>query len=275
MSENGSSIAVISRRAGAILQLLLEDFEVIPKTLLEDPDKVAFGSTLAPWPNRLEDGQYSHEGKQYEFFDIDALGNKNHGLLRNQLLEVKSHTEHELVLSHRFGKDEGYPFAVDLEIHYLLEDSALVVTAIAKNLGTTAPFAIGFHPYFLAGNHFKVSADFKEKILTNDRMLPIRSEPIDGLHFDHTVEEMKSLDGCFSGASQVTLAREDGAFVVRALENFPFFMLYRPPAPLFAAGPALAIEPMSVKANAFRDPAADIKLLAGETKSYRFEIRKQ
>lgn len=275
MSENGSSIAVISRQAGAILQLLLEDFEVIPKTLLEEPAKVAFGATLAPWPNRLEDGKYDHEGKHYEFFDIDAMGNKNHGLLRNQLLDVKSHTEHELVLSHRFGKDAGYPFEVDLEIHYVLEEAALVVSAIAKNLGGTAPFGIGFHPYFLAGHNFTVNADFNQKILTNDRMLPIATQPIAGLHFDHTVEEMKTLDGCFSGASEVTLTRDDGSFVVRALENFPYFMLYRPQQPFFAAGEALAIEPMSVKANAFKDPAADIKLLSGETKTYRFEIRKK
>ena len=275
MSENGTSIAVIALRSGAICQLLVNDFEIIPKFALEDSSKFVFGSLLAPWPNRLEDGSYSHQGKNFAFGDLDKDDNKNHGLLLERDLEVREHSESSLRLGYKFGSDASYPFEIDLEVCYHLESTGLVVTAVATNLGADAPFAIGFHPYFLTGDEFELSAEFSKEILANERLLPTGEQEITGLHLDESSPQLATLDTCFKGASEVEIRRPHGSFVVRTLESLPFFMLYRPQDQIFESGSALAIEPMSAAANVFQSDIESVILGANTAKSFSFEIKTQ
>jgi aldose 1-epimerase len=274
VSENGTSIAVISPLGGAIRQLLINDFEIVPEFSLADPLKYIYGHTLAPWPNRLQDASYEFGGEQLRFDDLDAQNNKNHGLLLSEVFEVRAHSNEQLVLGYRFGGHEGYPFEIDLEVSFALKESTLEVEAKATNHGDPAPFAIGFHPYLLTGQEFELNANVTGRSIQNERMLPIGVEPIDSLTLTQYSEELSSLDHCFVGGSRVTLTRPDGAVVVEALENLPYFMMYRPSDPLATAGPVIAIEPQSSMANVFRDDVDSVLLERAETKRYRFAIRK-
>jgi aldose 1-epimerase len=273
VSENGTSIAVISGRAGAILELSLNDVVIMPKTVLPNARDFSYGTVLAPWPNRLEDGKYVHRGIEYQFGDLDALHNKNHGLLGKEDLEVRFHSDTELRLGHLFGSDPGYPFQVDLEISYQLLESSLLVTAIATNHGPQAPFAIGFHPYLLTGETFSLSAPFTQTVLTNERMLPWSTKAMNCLEINQDSKQLPTLDACFSGAAAVKVLRPIGNFEVRVLENLPYFMLYRPPRRFFEQGESLAIEPMSAAANAFRNDPDLVQLAAGEVKRFSFDFR--
>lgn len=273
MSENGTSIAVISTRAGAISELLLNGVAVIPKFVLPNPEGSAFGSVLAPWPNRLEDGRYLQEGRNYSFENLDAQNNKNHGLLLRENLEIRSHTETELTLGFQFGTDANYPFEIDLEISYELLETSLLVTATASNNGPAAPFAIGFHPYLVTEEPFKLTAAFSSVVRNDERMLPRAIEPFAGLELDQDSLELTTLDNCFQGADSVRVEGSSGSYEVRALENLPYFMLYRPKQRFFAGGGAIAIEPMSAPANVFRSDPESVQLAIGETKRFRFEIR--
>lgn len=273
MSENGISIAVISAQAGAIVELLLDGVSVIPRFSLANPEDFIFGSVLAPWPNRLEDGKYRQAGIDYGFEALDAQNNKSHGLLLRENLEIRSHTESKLILGHLFGTDSGYPFQVDLEVKYELLEASLLVSAIATNLGPAAPFAIGFHPYLVTGDHCKISAAFTHAALTDDRMLPFAIEPIAGLELDQDSQQLRTLDACFHGASSVFVTGSSGSFEVKVLENLPYFMLYRPAKQFFEGGGAIAIEPMSAPANIFRTDPESVQLASGESKRFRFEIK--
>ena len=274
MSENGTSIAVISPLGGAICQLLINDFEIVTEFSLADPLKYIYGHTLAPWPNRLQDASYEFAGESYSFRDLDAQNNKNHGLLLNEVFEVRSHMTDQLVLGYRFGEHDGYPFAIDLEITFALTESALEVDARVTNHGDLAPFAIGFHPYLLTGQEFELTANVTGRSAQNERMLPIGIEAMDSLTLTQHSEELSSLDHCFVGGNKVTLTRPDGAVVVEALENLPYFMMYRPGDALASAGTVIAIEPQSSMANVFRDDIESVVLERDETKHYRFAIRK-
>lgn len=273
MSENGTSIAVISRQAGAISELLLNGVSVIPEFALQNPRNYIFGSVLAPWPNRLQDGQYEHGQQRFRFSDLDDQNNKSHGLLLDEKLDIRSHTQAELTLGYRFGKDPGYPFPIDLEVRYQLLETSLLVSATATNTGPAAPFAIGFHPYLLTADTFRVSAAFTHVALNDERMLPNSIQAIAGLDLGPDSEELKTLDSCFYGAEVVEVSGPSGSFEVRALENLPYFMLYRPRPQFFDLGGAIAIEPMSAPANIFRTDPASVLLAAGESKRFRFEIR--
>ena len=274
MSENGTSIAVISPLGGAICQLLINDFEIVPEFSLADPLKYIYGHTLAPWPNRLQDASYEFAGESYSFSDLDAQNNKNHGLLLNEVFEVRSHEEDQLVLRYSFGEQDGYPFSIDLEITFALTELALEVDARVTNHGDLAPFAIGFHPYLLTGHEFELTSDVIGRSVQNERMLPIGVEAIDALKLTQLSAELSSLDHCFLGGSRVTITRSDGAVAVEALENLPYFMMYRPSDQLAAAGPLIAVEPQSSMANVFRDDIQSVLLEPGQIKHYRFAIRK-
>lgn len=273
MSENGTSIAVISSRAGAISELLLNDVAVIPKFRLQNPADFIFGSVLAPWPNRLAYGEYRHAGFSYSFEGLDAQNNKSHGLLLDENLKIRSHTQTKLTLGYLFGSDPNYPFQIDLEISYELMESGLLVTATATNSGSSAPFAIGFHPYLFTADSFKLSAAFSHVTINDERMLPSRTEAILDLNLDQDSTELKTLDNCFSGAESVRVSGPNASYEVRALENLPYFMLYRPKQRFFEAGGAIAVEPMSAPANVFRTDPGSVLLDAGETKRFSFEIR--
>lgn len=275
MSESGTSIAVISLRGGAISELLLGDFEIVPKFSLDDPLDFVYGHILAPWPNRLEDGTYSFSGNSYRFDDLDAQRNKNHGLVLDRDFEVRAHESQKAVLGYRFGLDAGYPFEIDLEITYLLQDDGLEVIATASNLGVDAPFAIGFHPYLLTGENFRIEAGFTHKSTQNDRMLPTGMSEISGLELTQDSLELQTLDHCFQGSSELVISRPDGEIVVQAIENLPYFMLYRPGQRLSESGGLLAVEPQSSMANAFRNNLEACILPAGQKRNYRFSIRKR
>lgn len=273
MTENGTSIAVISPRGGAICKLLFNDFELVPDFLAADPLDYVYGHTLAPWPNRLEDASYEFRGTSYQFEDHDAQHNKNHGLLLTEDFEIREHLKDRLTLGYRFGEHPGYPFEIDLEIQYALTDKGFEVAATAMNLGNDAPFAIGFHPYFLTRDHFRLQAKFSSKSIQNERMLPVGTEVIAGLDLDQDSKELADLDHLFEGANRVSIAREDGALVVEAIENLPFFMAYRPKDQV-ASEPVLAIEPQSAKANVFSTDIESVVIPSGEQKTYSFQIRR-
>lgn len=273
MSENGTSIAVISATAGAILELLLNGVSVIPQSRLSKPEGSAFGSVLAPWPNRLEDGRYCQEGSNYSFDNLDAQNNKNHGLLLSENLEIRFLTNTKLTLGYLFGTNASYPFQIDLEISYELLETSLLVTATASNSGPAAPFAVGFHPYLVTEEPFKLTAAFSHFGHNDERMLPRAIEPMAGLELDQDSLELTTLDNCFHGADSVQVSGPNGSYEVRSIENLPYFMLYRPKKRFFDAGGAIAIEPMSAPANVFRTNPESVQLAKGETKRFRFEIR--
>lgn len=268
------SIAEFGVFGGQVSHLVLGGVEVIPKFSGEDARAQVFGYTMAPWPNRLQDGKYQMAGIDYQMPKLDSQNNANHGLLLDEKMEILSHDSDSLKLSYSFGKDAHYPFAIDLEIEFVLEENALVTRATATNNSlTAAPFAIGFHPYFLMGSKFTLSAGFTHQVVTDDRMLPVSSKEILGLDLDQDSLELATLDDCYFGGREVLVTNPSGSFEIRALENINYFMLYRPSALVFEQGSALAIEPMSHPANVFATDIAGTHILAGDSKSYSYEIR--
>jgi aldose 1-epimerase len=274
LDGKASSIAEFDVLGGQISHLVLGGVEVIPEFAGENPRAQVFGFTMAPWPNRLQDGKYQMAGTDYRIPKLDSQGNANHGLLLDEKMKILSHASDSLKLSYSFGQDAHYPFAIDLEIEFILEENALVTRATATNNSThAAPFAIGFHPYFLMGSEFTVSASFTHQIVTDGRMLPVSAKEVSGLDLNQNSLELATLDDCYYGSNEVLVKNSLGSFQIRGLENINCFMLYRPSARIFAQGSALAIEPMSHPANVFATDIASTEILAGESKSYSYEIR--
>lgn len=265
-SEGATSMAVISVQGAALLKLVLNGVPVVDSSNLSNPLAIKFGSLLAPWPNRLAKGTYTFEDQQYQSARLDAYGNAIHGLLYDRDVQVENKKDSSVTFRHLFGQDPFYPFAVELSVTYELLEDELVVTAIAKNHGNSAPFGIGFHPYFLAGENFRVNASFTKQILVDENLIPNSSVEIEGIDYSGG-----HLDSCFVGSNLTRMTTDNFSIEVKLIEGYTHTMLYRPK--LEVGESLIAIEPMSCPANAFNSDIESTVLKKLEKKKYVFSIK--
>ena len=266
-SEGATSMAVISPVGAALEKLSLNGVTVIDSEPVSNPAAMFFGCALAPWPNRLANHSYEFLGNRYQTPNVDSDGNSNHGLIFNRALDVMNLSEDAVTLGYHFGSDPSYPFDIELAITYQLVDSGLRVITTATNHGKSAPFGIGFHPYFSVGESFNASANFTKQIMVNEKMIPVSEKQIEGL-----IYQGGQMDDCFVGAKEVQLETQNYELSISLDQGFEYFMFYRPS--LDCGDSLLSIEPMSCLANAFNSDLNSTIIETGETKEFSFSIRK-
>ena len=98
---------------------------------------------LFPVIGTLHNGGYKLDGRHYDM--------PKHGFARDRLFEVAQHQPGAATFTLRDDAETRalYPFAFVLEVHFVLQDSELSITATVRNTGEDAmPFSFGFHPAF-------------------------------------------------------------------------------------------------------------------------------
>jgi aldose 1-epimerase len=111
------------------------------------------GQVLAPWPNRLTDGQYEYRGRACqaplnELSRHDAI----HGFVRWLDWTPIERDPATITLACALRPQPGYEWHLDLQVTYALDDAGLTVTFQAVNADREpAPFGLGFHPYLTLG----------------------------------------------------------------------------------------------------------------------------
>ena len=111
------------------------------------------GQVLAPWPNRLADGQYTFDGfSANAALDEPERNNAIHGLVRWLPWALLGRAQNVVTLGLVLFPQPGYPWRLSLTIEYRLGRDGLSVTTEARNAGGhLAPFGLGFHPYLNVG----------------------------------------------------------------------------------------------------------------------------
>ena len=115
-------------------------------------------AVMAPFANRIKDARYQFDGQTYDLTP-GVEGDKResrHGFLRDQeftleRLDVDAAGAHAIFVNRsiRPGVHPGYPFAIDVSVHYILNADGLEVIASMRNVGEhAAPCFFGWHPYF-------------------------------------------------------------------------------------------------------------------------------
>ena len=145
------------------------------------------GITLAPWANRVQDGQWFLDGKKQQL-DITevARNNASHGLLRNASYALVDESEHSVTLEATIFPQHGYPFLVRHRVQYLLaEDLGLVVRqTLANDAKAPAPFVLGAHPYLRLGEvpveDLVLTVSAGTQLLADERLIPRSSAPVQG-----------------------------------------------------------------------------------------------
>ena len=215
----------------------------------------ARGQVLAPWPNRIQDGEYTFDGQKLQLpLTEPSTRNAIHGLVRFMPWRVVAHEADRVLFELLLHPQPGYPFTLLLRNEYRLGAGGLAVSTSADNVGATAaPFGLGHHPYIAAP-----------------------SGKVDDLVFQLPGQEQQRVGHAKLDDTFGDLARNaDGIARVRVDETvvwmdaaYRYVLLFTGDLPDVGRR-SLAVEPMTCPRNAFRSGEGLIRLAPGD----RFEAR--
>lgn len=239
------------------------------------------GQVLMPWPNRVRDGRYEFAGKSYQLgLTEPARANASHGLVRWAAWRLLHQAADTVTLGYRMMAQSGYPWTLDLEVTYAVDDDGLTVTQQATNRSAgPAPYASGAHPYLSAGagpvDGWTLTVPAATRLLSDpDRKLPTTTEATAGTAYDFTTARPVGevvLDHAFTdltrqddGRAYVDIEGPDGTTTLWVDEHHPWLMVYSADDQGTPRA-SLAIEPMTAPPDAFNSGTDLVTLEPGET----------
>ena len=226
------------------------------------------GIVLVPWPNRVKDGTWEHDGTVRRLALTEpARGNAIHGLLRYRPYELVEHSDVAVTQAASIAPELGYPFVLDTLVRHELGPDGLTVTHTIVNQGAeAAPVAVGAHPYPKIGDvptgELTVAVAAETHLDVDDRLNVVGESPVDGTPFDlragRRVADLELDDGfadlpVVGGLVEHVVSAPDGRRVVLwGDEAFRYVQVYtsRTFTTPTASDVALAVEPMTAPANA-------------------------
>jgi aldose 1-epimerase len=285
-TQTNTSFSIVPEYGGVLIDAIFDGVNVIegfatPEEL--EHQKWGKSIVLYPFPNRMHDGTFHHNGEKYQFpIDNPATNNAIHGFGKKM-----PHPITAMILAEHYacitctneydGHLNHYPFPCTFEIIFTCYADKMEVEMIFKNTGDeTIPAGIGWHPYFSISDKIEDTAMQTGEIqwvAIDDRMLPT------GEKIPYTVFEKMTLIGDTS--------LDNGFFIPKQGENFEvslqsskgklqywqetgenlynFIQIFTPPHRT-----CIALEPMTCNVNAFNNKDGLILLTAGKSIAGKF-----
>lgn len=272
---------------------------------LRSPVPFDAGNLLAPWPNRVDAGDYVYRGNPYRLEITEASRNNAiHGFVRHLNWEVTSGTPPtgpdslpaNVTLSLTQNPQPGWPWTLQYLLTWTIDSNdGLNATLKVTNLSDTdCPFGFGWHPYLSARGqrldacNMHASLD-THLVLERERNLPTGEErpaaevtgeatevPLSGLWLDHAFTTHPGPDG----RVRATLCGTDGRGVeLHAGDWCKWLQIYTADAahdeafPGVENGRALAVEPMTCPPDALNSGRDLIVLVPGASRDFDFGLR--
>lgn len=260
--------AVITARGAGIRGLTVGGVDLVQR-YDPGPAPLSAGTTLFPWPNRVEDGTWWWRGELQQLDITDPVSHcAINGFLEHTVLDVSHYDETSLELRAEIDRPPGYPFTVGFTIAYELRAEGIHVRHRVVNLGSEpAPVALGAHPYLVVGteplNDLVLTVPAPKRLPLDRRHLPGRPRDVSGSTFDlragvrvSDVPDHIAFANLAPTADRIrmTLSGRNQAVELWADPEFSWAQIYRtnefpgPGGPI----PAIAVEPMTAPANALR-----------------------
>ena len=277
--RRGSHRVVVTEVGATLRHYSVDDVDVIDGFGPDETSTAGRGQVLAPWPNRLDGGRYSYEGRDAAAaLDEPERNNAIHGLVRWLPWQARGRQDHAIELGCVLHPQPAYPWRLDLRVEYRLEDGGLTVITRAVNLSPEpAPFGVGFHPYLTVGSsvdqmHLSVPAE--RRLLSDERGLPMGDAPVKDTEFDFTAGRTVGrsiLDTAYGDlvrgdddTVRTQVVGHDGnrRITLWADSSFRYIMVYTGDTiePRSRRRSAIAIEPMTCPPNAFRSGADVLRI---------------
>jgi len=223
---------------------------------------------LIPFPNRVNDGVYTFEGKIYRLpINFPLQHHANHGLIYDKPFSVVEQKTGEtfasLALEYKSqGELQGYPFSFRVLIRYTLRQGKgfECFTCITNTDKSNIPVGDGWHPYFMLGgkvDDFSLAIPPARKIEVNERLIPTGKKqefseyrsltPIGKRFFDDGFILKKNKSGI--AKTRLRDPRRDLTLTVwqeTGRGKYNYLQIFTPPSRT-----SIAVEPMSCATNAF------------------------
>ena len=213
---------------------------------------------LSPWVNRVRNGNYSFEGRNYQLpINEPNLGNAIHGLLARMPFDISLEASKATLTYHYDAEEKAYPFPFEMQLSCSFSvDNSFQLQFQAKNTGSgNMPFACGWHPYFnlTQGNlaDWIIRFDSISKFHSDSQMIPLREESFDASAGVDLGKEV--LDNVFRlepKTKHITnlynKQKKESLYLEQSSIDFPFLVVFAP-----ENSNCVAIEPMSANTDAF------------------------
>lgn len=288
----GAQRATIVEVGAGVREYSVDGRAVLDPYPLERMADGAHGAPLVPWPNRLADGRYRFAGVEHQVaLSEPDKHNAIHGFLRWRPWSVREREAGRIVMATRLHPLMGYPFALDVDIVYALDDDGLSVTTTAVNVGAaTCPYGCGQHPYLSPGSGLiddcTLQLDAATRIITDDeRQLPMGREAVAGTAFDFRSPKRLGdarVDHAFTdlgrdpaGRAWARLRAPDGSCAELWVdESYAFVELYTGDTlEPQRARRGLGTEPMTCAPNAFQSGEGLVSLGPGDAFTATWGVR--
>ena len=267
--QTGEKVVILPEMGAALVELeLICENKLVQ--LIHLPGEKTIGENdlypsalLAPWVNRVRNGNYSFEGRNYQLpINESNLGNAIHGFLARKKFEISEEKcnddSTEVSFIHNYTGDfPGYPFPFIFTLTYKLSSKGtFAVNFKCQNTGqTNMPFACGWHPYFKIANaeisHLEINFSPTLKYISDPQMIPMAEESVSipmPVRFSET-----TLDNVFKLESQTEhlteLSDQESKISLFLKQNsveFPYLVVFAP-----HSENCVAIEPMTGNTDAF------------------------
>jgi aldose 1-epimerase len=258
------------------LQLISESHLIqlikVPGTEAIQENPLHPSALLAPWVNRIRNGNYSFEGRNYQLpINEHNLGNAIHGFLARktfEIIEKKCNDDFAEVsfIHHYTGDFQGYPFPFIFTLSYKLSSNGILTVHFnCKNTGDkNMPFACGWHPYFTLANadlkYLEITFNPCIKYISDSQMIPMAEESVS---FENPIRFAETkLDNVFKLAiapfhtTELTdISTGISLFLKQNASEFPFLVVFAP-----EKEKCVAIEPMTGNTDAFNTEDGLIRL---------------
>lgn len=286
----GKYRAEIRSKGGGLNSLTFDNKNLIDPFIAGEPHRYR-GDLLVPWPNRIRDGKYSYENRNYLLKQNESLrANALHGLVLDCEWILQGHDETSIELSTTVMDEGAYPSSLEISVFYKISEFGLRIEIKATNIGEKrAPYGHSIHPYLVADADSKVDSwklkmpakEFME--VDSERLLPIgiqkvredfdfnSSRQISSTFIDHAFLIDKS-----NRNQSVELVSPSGQGVgMRYSGDLNWIQIHTADRENGKdARTCLAVEPMTCPPDAFNSGIDILHLKPGESHSSTWEIFK-
>ena len=249
----------------------------------ENCEKKGFRSCkLSPYVCRIRDGKYIWNNKEYQIGKFGFDRHKIHGLmydLKYDLKEININPVDNSAKVHLHqlynGSKEGFPFEIDIDIHYRLEEGSelSIETIITNRSSINMPICDGWHPYFSLGenlNTCELKINSNELIELDKELIPTKKiKPFKRFQQPEKIGDY-FFDNCFKVRTNDEASCEFSDPVsgitlhIYPDENYPYLQLFTPDD-----RKSIAIECLSAVPDAFNNEIGLIQLMPKENTSFK------
>ena len=205
-------------------------------------------SILFPFPNRLENGQFSHEGENFELpINEPILNNAIHGCVSNCSFSVIEVSSHSIQLNYMHEPNQSFPFGFSLEVSYQFSEESVSIQFKIINLDKKSfPFGLGWHPYFRIEGDGKDTIHFTsdKTYAMNKHMIPTNSQMV----ANESMLLNNELDTPYRLTHPDIILNTKDYHLKLETKEFDYLQLYIP-----KNRKSIAIEPMTCISNSFNN----------------------